>query len=293
MIYLLLAALCSLSLVVIFKLFGKYQIESFQAIVVNYIVCVTTGCLVDGIFPFHGQIYQEVWFGALCTLGLLFISGFYITSKTVEYFGIAIASVAQRMCLVISVTFAILFFNEAAPTLKVLGIFVALFSVICINIPPKRDEKEADDAAPELASNWLYLYPIGIFVISGFIEVILQYVQKTYGLAPSEQSVLLFGAAAILGLIVMGIALALGKITFAVRNLIAGVILGIPNYFSIYFLLIALESLDGSVVYPVNNILIVGASAILGYFVFKERLSKVNIIGVVLALLSILLIAGV
>ena len=219
MIYLLLAALCSLSLVVIFKLFEKYQIESFQAIVFNYIVCVTTGCIVDGIFPFHGQIHQEPWFLALGTLGLLFISGFYIASQAVKYFGIAIASVAQRMSIVISVTFAILFFGEAAPILKVLGILTALLSVILINIPPKKEinteATSSESNSIENSSKSLLLYPIGIFIISGFIEIILQYVQKTYGLAPSTQSVLLFGAAALLGFIVMCIGLALGKLKFS------------------------------------------------------------------------------
>ncbi|UOQ70580.1 hypothetical protein [Hymenobacter cellulosilyticus] len=43
---------------------------------------------------------------------------------------------------------------------------------------------------------------------------------------------------------------------FATKNLVAGIVLGIPNYFSIYFLIMALGNFgnDGAFVYPVANV---------------------------------------
>jgi len=289
MLYLLLAAFAALLLVVVFKLFGHYKVDSFQAIVINYFVCVITGCTTSGIFPFEWDMFQQPWIPYMGLLGLLFISGFYIASMTVLYFGVAVASVAQRMSLVISVTFAILFFNEGSSTLKVVGILTALLAVIFINIPPSK--KEDSPLSLPAQNKWLILYPIGIFLISGVIEIVLQYVKETYHLKSEEQSIILFGAAAFLGVLVWVVLLVRGRTKLAWRNLIGGIALGIPNYFSIFFLLQALNDLKGSVVYPVNNILVVSSAAIVGYFFFKEKLSPINIVGVFLALLSILLIA--
>ncbi len=300
MLYLILSAFCSLLLVVVFKLFGKYQIESFQAIVANYIVCVITGCLVSQTFPFEPSVLTQPWFPLIFFLGILFIGGFYIASMTVQHFGVAIASVAQRMSLVISVSFAIIFFGEPYNWIKVFGILLAIFAVVLINIPPKKQEKlsSADQEAildsPEDNTRpaILFLYPLSIFIISGFIEIILQYLNQVHKLDPTVQCLILFGAAGSLGIIALVFALLTKRVTFKWKNVLGGIFLGIPNYFSIYFLLLALENgLDGSVAYPISNILIVGSSAVVGYFLFKEQLSKLNIVGVCLAISSIYLIA--
>ena len=78
------------------------------------------------------------------------------------------------------------------------------------------------------------------------------------------------------------------KISF--KNIIGGVLLGIPNYFSIYFVLLSLESLGGAVVFPVLNIGVVLISTLISYLVYKENLNKENWFGIVLACVSIFLL---
>jgi drug/metabolite transporter (DMT)-like permease len=74
------------------------------------------------------------------------------------------------------------------------------------------------------------------------------------------------------------------------NNIIAGIVLGVPNYFSIYFVLDSLEKLGGIIVFPILNIGVVLLSSILSYLFYKEYLSKLNWIGIGLACISILLI---
>jgi uncharacterized membrane protein len=79
---------------------------------------------------------------------------------------------------------------------------------------------------------------------------------------------------------------------FAWKNLLGGVALGIPNYGSMLFMLWALaDGLGGSVVFPVNNVGIIVATAIGAVLIFREHLSRINRAGVVLAALSIILMA--
>ena len=76
------------------------------------------------------------------------------------------------------------------------------------------------------------------------------------------------------------------------RNIIAGVSLGIPNVMSIVFFLKCLNYYpESTFVFPINNVGIVAASAILASLLFKERLSKTNWIGIGIAITSILLIS--
>ncbi|MBK7668019.1 MAG: hypothetical protein IPJ32_12200 [Sphingobacteriaceae bacterium] len=74
--------------------------------------------------------------------------------------------------------------------------------------------------------------------------------------------------------------------------MIGGIILGIPNYFSIFFILKSLEAniFTSAQLFPVLNISNVVLTALVGFLVFKEKLSAQNLLGVLLAVISILLI---
>jgi drug/metabolite transporter (DMT)-like permease len=305
MLYLILAILASLSLAISFKLFDRFNIDTFQAIVINYWVCVLTGSLMLGEYPLHTGMLQEAWFPIALVLGFLFIVGFNVVGITVQRFGVAIASVMQRMSIAMSVPFAILYFDEAATLPKLLGTFIALGSVVLINIPNKKDK--AQTATPSIKNtgvqieknsgmpSWLFLFPLGCFVISGFIESGLQIIEKVHfpnnATGNAIFSIMLFGLAGLMGTVWLIQLLVRGKTKLSLRNLIGGIVLGIPNYFSIYFLLLSFSDIgDASIVLPLNNIIIVVSSALIGYFLFKEQFSKTNWIGVLLALVSIYLI---
>lgn len=292
--YITLAILFSVAIGVVFKFFDKYKIDHFQAIVFNYLVCVCTGCLTLGDVPFEMSMLQADWLPIMLVLGMLFVGGFNLVSRTVQYYGIAISSVAQRMSLGLSVPFSIWFYNDPYTSMTILGIVLALSSVILINIPAKHERKIvndeclddvkvlADSSTEKKRPKWVFLYPITSFLASVFIEIILQYLHVIHEMEPAVESIVLFalaGSFGVIGIVVM-------RQRLAWRNFLAGIVLGVPNYFSIYFLLRALESWNGSVVYSINNITVVAFSAILGYFFFKERLSPVNALGIVLALIA-------
>lgn len=285
MTYLLLAALCSLLLIVIFKQFDHYGINHNQAIVVNYNVCVITGCLMLGEIPLRATMINEPWMPLMVFLGVLFVGGFNVASRTIRHFGVAISAVAQRMSMAISVSFSIWYYNEAYTNYKVMGILVALLAVVLINIPQK-----ASDETTKKRAKWLLVFPIGIFFISAIIEILLQYLNKGYQMQPDEQSIVMFGMGGIIGILVLLFKVLLYKEKIEMKNVVAGIILGIPNYFSLYLLLFAFETMDGSTVYALNNIIIVVGAALIGLFVFKEKLSNINILGIAFAVFSIFLI---
>ena len=134
--------------------------------------------------------------------------------------------------------------------------------------------------------------PLSSLLISGFIEAILQYVHMSFtDLDSNQESTILFSFAAFNGIVVTTFLVLTGRLKLQLKSILWGIILGIPNYFSIFFLLVALNSIDASIAYPINNIFVVSTSAIAGYFVFSEKLNTFNVLGVVASAISIFLIA--
>ena len=76
-------------------------------------------------------------------------------------------------------------------------------------------------------------------------------------------------------------------LSFKSREIAFGALIGIPNLFSTIFLIWAFAWLDGSVVYPSVNILVVVAGALVGLIVWKDRVTKNQWLGMALAVAAI------
>ena len=59
------------------------------------------------------------------------------------------------------------------------------------------------------------------------------------------------------------------------------------NYGSADFLLRAVAVLSGPVVFPANSVAIVLGAALLGWVIWKERLSRANLVGLGLAIVAL------
>ncbi len=288
MAFLIISILSSTLLGFIFKFYPKYGVDTFQAIVFNYLVCVLCGWVAIGSFPMPIEILETEWFPFACACGFLFISGFNIGALTMQKFGVTIGTVMMKMSILISATFPILFYGESSNWFKLLGIFISIIAILLVN-KPNKDLKEG----LIVQQKWLYILPFGTWLISGIIEILLFHVERISGTGVRLSFVsTLFGIAFLGGFIIMSISLITGKMKWSLKNLVAGIILGVPNFFSIYFLYKILGlGWEASVIFPVNNISIIGLAAIVAYLVFGERLSKYNTIGVVLSGIAILLFA--
>ncbi len=289
MIFLLLVLVVfNVLLLIIFRLYKSYKVDTFQAIVFNYLTCVTVGSIVLGKFPLSLASIDEKWFPYSIFLGILFISGFNILAKTVQSFGVTLSAIAQKMSLILTVGFTILFFNEGVNFLKIIGILSAVLAIILINVP----EKGLDIDHTKFKKFWYLL--ILTFVLSGIIDLTIFYVEAMDYSSSADIGfvVALFGMAALLGSVVMIISWITGKMQFQWKNVVAGIALGIPNFFTIYLLLKLIDAgWEGSKIFPILNVSIILGSAILGLTLFKEKLSRLQWIGFLCGLACIIFIA--
>jgi len=286
MIYLVLSILSSTCIFLIFKSFEKYRIHNFQAIVFNYIVAALCGLAAAENSIDFKEVLSEPWGIIAVIMGILFISMFNVIAITAQRIGISVASVVSKVSLVIPVSAAVYLYSDSMSLLKSIGILLALFSVFLTFY-----QSEAGLGPMKK----LIIYPIILFIGTGLLDTLLKFTQAVY-LSETDFDgfvTILFAIAAIIGAVVVLISWSTGKSQFHYRNVLAGVVLGLPNYGSIYFLLKTFEvsGLESSVVFPVNNISIVVLSAIFAFVFFKEKLQLINWLGILLAVASIAIIA--
>ena len=288
MIYLFLSILLSTFLGVIFVYFNKHKIDIFQAIVFNYWVCVITGSLVLGNFPIHTNSVQTDWFKMSIIMGVLFISVFNLIGISSVLVGATITQTANKLSLTIPVVVSYFLYHENISLLKMIGILLALIAVILTMSKKSTGEKKKIPL-------WEFSLPIVLFVSSGVVDSITKYVQNKYLISEAiSKSYIIAGfmVAAIIGSVILLFLYITGRKKFEFKNALAGIILGVPNYFSIYYLIKALQnkSMNSSATIPINNIGVLFLVSIFGIFIFKEKLTRLNYIGLGLTLLAILFI---
>lgn len=285
MIYLTLSVLASSLIFIIFKLFSKYHIDTLQAIIINYLVASTCGVIAYTKPIQINNIIQNNWFYGAIGLGVIFILIFNLMALTTQKNGLSVAAVASKMSLAIPVIFAIIVYHESTGFLRISGVLIALIAVYMTSI------KTAEGISVKKEN---LLFPILVFLGSGIIEISIKYLE----IYVSETdlpifSAIIFGSAFLIGVLIILYQIIKGTLKITIKNGIAGIGLGIINYFSIYFLIQAyrIENLDSTTVLTINNVAVLLVSTLAGMLFFKEQLILKNWIGIILAIISILLIS--
>jgi len=285
MFYLIAVVLLNVFISVVFKLFPKYKINALQAIVANYFVCVITGCVSIGHSPFNAASMHADWLPWAIVMGLAFIAIFNMLAYSTKVDGITTTIIASKLSLVIPVIFALIVYKEHATIAKIAGVLLA-FPAVYLTTRVEGDDHKTQSL----------LWPVLIFIGGGFLDTATNYIQLHFLSTTDAQAaytIFVFAIAATTGAVVVIVLLLLKKITLHWRNLVAGICVGVPNYFSIYYFIRLLNTnfLESSASIPVINIGILAASAITAIILFKEHVNALRIIGMVTSIVAILLIA--
>jgi multidrug transporter EmrE-like cation transporter len=300
MLYFALAVVFTVALYLIMRAYPRYQVDSFHAVVFNYYSCVLTGILLT---PDLGIFQQVEWTsqGTLLTLalGTMFVTAFMLIGLTAQKVSVTATSLAGNMSLVIPVLFGLFVFknnNKEFTAINYGGLLVALAALALGAIQKSGEPKEATSSAvnPEISAQ-LWIFPVLTFLASGTNNTLINYLSvRFYG--PGQATVFMIIActgAIIIGTSILIYRLFLYKQPLKLRSVIGGLILGVPNFLSLYFLLLALASFGNSAAYvfPIYNILTMLVSSAAAWLIYKERLNTLNRWGLVLAVIAILMIS--
>lgn len=285
MIYIAISIILFNVLVVFFKLFEKYNIDNLQALISNYFISALLSLLLLSENDNIQSSIESEWFIHAIILGTLFISIFNIYALGIQKIGIATSSVINKMSFVVPVVFSIIFYENEVFSLSILfGVLLALLGIYL---------SSTNNSSFNFDKKYLWIILI-IFFGQGLVDIVLND-SKFY--IPKDENILffliLFISATTAGILILFAKKQISDIK--IKNLLWGAIFGIPNFFSIFYFLKALQSdyfIDKSyLIFPLTSVGIVVTTTFLGVLIYKEILTKRNLIGITIAVISILIIS--
>ena len=283
MFYIFLSICCSVIVSVLLKLAKRYQIDVYQAVTWNYSAAIF---LTWVFFRPHITNLQDGPILTYSLLGILLPFLFVVIAISIKLTGIVRTDVAERLSLFIPVLSAFLLFGETSDAIKVTGISMGVIAMLCL-IPWKNK-----GAVKRKSSNsWFYLFLI--FIGMGVIDVLLKQIAK-FTAVPFTTSLfivfILAFAVSLLGLIYMVIT---KRMRFSWPHIFIGGVLGTANFGNILFNIKAHQALANrpSTVFSTMNIGVIILGALVGLIVFKEKLSRLNLAGIILAIFAIVIIS--
>jgi drug/metabolite transporter (DMT)-like permease len=281
MVYLLLAILSSFSISLMVKRNEVEGIDTLGVLASNYISAASIGW---GFALYRGSLtFSEPTLWLSLGGSLLWPGTFFLLMWGIRRYGIALAGSISRLSLSVPVLFGLLFLGESPTPYAMTGILAALAACILLNPRSRSRESSLDRGA-------IWYFPV-LILSFGFADL---WVNLFNTLASSGErdlfTALLFtGAGIITAIVIMQQNRRLQR-----RSVVRGLILGVPNYFSTFFLMRSLQtpafagaSAVAYALYSATSVSLAFAAGALGW---KEPISRVQFVGLGTALAAVVLL---
>lgn len=256
------AVVSSAMVSILMRISEKYIHSNMVMFCANYTTCLAISLIYMG--GIRAQIFEvgteiAVILGALT--GFLYLATFTLLQKNINCNGVIFSGAAMKLGGVLVPTVAaVLLFQERMKWLQLAGAVFAVAAIVLINM-----EKEEVNRSGK--KHWLVI----LLLVSGFGDTMSNIFDKT---GPSGlKNLYLFSTFFAALLIALGLALRNGQ-RITATDLLCGLLIGIPNYFSARFLLLSFESVPAVVAYPVFSVGALIVISIVGVVFFHERLNR-------------------
>lgn len=301
MIYLLLGIISSASISLVFKFFGDQQGNRYGIIIGNYLTCILISLIMTGgIGPVVSAAGITYGLGAIG--GFLFVAGLVSIQSSVAANGATLTSAFGKLGVMVPLTFSFLIFKEQPAALQVVGILIALAALIIMNSPDKSagtagsatadSTTTADSTAPATApKTYSFTLLILTFLANGLADAMSKVFEQA---GPrSDDRVFIFMIFFTAAIISAGLAYREYRMTgkkLIPKELLAGIAVGVPNYFCSFFLLKALTGMPSFLVYPIFSTGTIIVVMLLSAAFFRERPTKKQALGIAMILTALVLL---
>lgn len=274
------AALCSVLVSILLKFAKNKGFDALQMIAWNYAIANILSYLWFKPDLAHISVSATPWW-LIIVLGMVLPSIFLCLAKSLQTAGILKTEIAQRLSVVLSLLAAYFLFQEQFNQLKIIGIVLGVSAVLCIVL--------SQSASANTALNRKgMLFLLSVWVGYAIVDILLKYT-TSLGLQFPVILTLMFICAFILSIVY----LLIQKAQWSIKNIIAGLVLGLFNFANIALYVKAHILLKDSpaIVFAGMNILVVLFGVIAGLFIFKEKLNNITVLGLVLGLTGVMCLA--
>nr|WP_315207744.1 EamA/RhaT family transporter [uncultured Flavobacterium sp.] len=278
MLFLILSIICSVTVGAIFKVARKYTISHTQIVAWNYVfACIL--CYV-AFSPDLNTVETTAPWWLYITIGILLPSIFLFLAASIKHMGIVKTDAAQRLSLFIPILAAWLLFKEQFSILKISAFVLAIPALLLILTKNTENTK----------NKWGY--PAVVLIGFGVIDILFKQIATYTSLPYTTSLFVILGIAMTIMITVVAYEVVFKKVTVKIHNIIFGGLVGIFNFGNILFYLKAHQefSKSPSTVFAGMNMGVIIMGSLVGVLIFKEKLSRMNFIGLFLALIAIVLI---
>ena len=278
MLYLILAIASSALVSIFIRLSENYVKNNISMLCMNYMMCLLlavgyTG--MDKVFE-NGEGFGTA-IGLGVVNGILFLASFVLLQINVRRNGVVLSATFMKLGVLVPTLLSVIAFREKPEVQQVIGFLVALLAIVLINF-----EKGQGEAG----------FKIGLILLllGGGSGDAMAKIYDEVGGAQFEEQFLCFTFASALVLCVILAIKKQQKLTKT--DILFGLLVGIPNYFSARFLLKAVGEVPAVVAYPTYSVATIVVISLVGMLCFKEKITKrqqvaIGIILVALVLLNI------
>jgi drug/metabolite transporter (DMT)-like permease len=277
MLYLIVTILSGVAVAAILRYNESLRGDRYVVAGTNYVVAGALSILLRPVGAFAGVSAGELAFGV--AVGLGFVGGFVAIMHAMKEIGMAVPATASRLSTLVPVVGSVLLYREIPSTLQYAGIAVGILAFVMLGIAQRR---RSDGQGISAVGLWLLL---AVFVISGSVDLAMKIAHES-GSAEGPFLTIVFATACA----VCAGAVLFGRRSIRPRDLLVGAALGVPNFTASYFLLEALERLDGVVVFPTMNASIVLGVTLLAILIWRELPTPATATGLALAAAAVVLL---
>ncbi len=276
MFYLVLAVLSSSAISLLLRLAKGKTSGEISVLVVNYLVCITVAAATVGfgdLFPSVDSLPSTLAMGVIC--GLLYLVSFLLYQFNIQCNGVVLSSVFMRLGLLVPMTVSVFLFKEIPTALQLAGAAVAVAAIVLINMGGDRSATKLKITLPLL------------LIASGSADTMSKIFERFGDISLSGQFLCYTFS---ISFIFCTALMIYKKERIGPNDLLFGILVGVPNYYSAKFLLKALEQMPAVIVYPTYSVATIAAVSLGGVLLFKEKLDKRRwgAVGAILAALVLL-----
>ena len=275
--YLFLAILSSALIAVIMRLSSGKVHANLSMLAANYLVCLLLAAAFGKfqVFPVTQPGFPlTVIMGGVN--GALYLLGFVLLQYNTRKNGVVLSSVFIKLGLLVPMVLSVFLFREIPTWVQTVGFVLAVAAIVLINY-----EKDAG----EKGHGKLFLV---LMLLAGGAGDAMSKVFSVYGAQSLGDAFLFYTFLSALVLCVL--AAASGKERPHPAALLFGFLVGIPNFFSARFLLLALGRLPAVIVYPTYSVATLLLVTLAGVAAFRERLKKKQWIALAIILAALVLL---
>lgn len=283
MLYPALTILSSVLTSVVLKINEGRGGDRFVVAGTNYVTAAVLAAAIGDVSQFG---IGTKWTIISLATGFGFIGGFWMLMASLRRIGLAIPTSAARLSMLIPVTGSILLFDERPTMLQIAGITAGVAAFVMLGASQRSATPRSDSGTGRLDLRSVAML-VAIFLIVGSTDFTMKAVQS-YGVDKDAMTFYIFVSAS---LFCWGVAL-VRRTPIVGRDVLLGVALAIPNYCSVYFLLLALKHLNASVVFPVVSSGAVITITLVAVIFWRERLNRAAWIGIALAAVAVALLGA-